>query len=107
MARDLYSTRFLAIGLQGAGTSYVVPAGFIAVVHTVSVVYIGGPTAAGAVVRAGGTNTPIAVVRNVNGYDQLQVSGRWVVDAGESISVACDSQNTAYFYVSGYLLTTP
>lgn len=105
MARPVYSVPFLTLGALNESVAYVVPAANVAIVKAVTMVYLGGPTAANALVSIRGTNTPICQLVNVHGQDQLQFQTHQVVEAGERITIAASAANTCYISVSGYLLT--
>jgi len=107
VSSPVYSTRFIGITLEAASVAYVVPAGYVAVIKCISLVYVGGPTPANGLVRAGGTNVPLVWLYNEKGHDQVVVNGSWVVDAGESITFDVSPTNALSGYVSGYLLTLP
>lgn len=107
MAQSVYSTRFLGIGLLASSVSYIVPDGYVAVVRSVQLVYVGGPTAAQALLHLGGVDVPVALLHNTNGNDQLNASMRAVVEPEEPIRFSTSAGNTCYGYISGYLLTLP
>jgi hypothetical protein len=107
MARAVYSTRFLSLGIEGTNVSYIVPAGYVAVVRAIDMVYLGGPTAAAGFVELGGALVPVALLLNVNGNDQAHIQTRQVVNAGDPIKIIATTLNTCYISVSGYLLTLP
>jgi hypothetical protein len=105
MARTIYSTRFLSLGITNQVVDYVVPDGYVAVVRSVTAVILGGPTACVGSLQLGGTRVPVVFMSNVNGNDQKQIEMRQVVNAEETIRITASSGNTIYWAVSGYLLT--
>ena len=106
MVTPPYSTRFIDATLATSGTaSYVVPAGFVAVVHQFSVVPL---TDTGAFVTLfGPTGTSWSVVGATIGTHSVSedTRGRYVYGQGETITVTEVGLGPAGVYVGGYLLS--
>lgn len=104
MTQVVYSTRFLAVELNGTTTSasYTVPAGHRAVIRGVQAMNSGA--ASGHLTLPG-----VVVLSHVTGgtgfvgesFDLMAVA-----NAGEAIGVVRDS-GTSWWTVSGFLLTLP
>lgn len=109
MARSVYSTRFIQQhGLSGTA-SYVVPAGFTAVVRDVDS-FIGAPVGLNALFLHGAIGQAIWWTQATIGESQYASwRGRQVYLEGETIEVEADVGTfDAYdVTVSGYLLTNP
>jgi hypothetical protein len=97
-----YSVRFLN-GLQpaGAGTPYTVPAGYVAIVSSISI-STGGTGPIGAQLYIGAS--PCYQIGSLAANSFAQWNGHQVANPGENITSYCTG-GTAYFLVSGYLLT--
>ena len=104
MAAPVYSTAF--IGVEGTETfaSYVVPAGYVAVIRDISAVLI--DNADESVVQVSlGSGTYIWKTVFASGLPFEQFTGRQVVDAGEVIYAGIAGGTPISVRVCGYLLT--
>lgn len=106
MPRAVYSTRFIAVA---NGTpqrvTYVVPAGFVAVVRSVDIYLDEGP---GATAYAGIVDPACSIGQwssSASGYVTATWNGRQVANAGEELVGSVNGDVGGSILVSGYLLT--
>jgi hypothetical protein len=106
MAATVYSQRFLAAVFPTAPTSFVVPAGFRAVVRDISAYFLGD---------VGGGELQFAIdgvcyfglfVGAPNTPGGFHWEGRVIVEPAEAVAVNVPSGNWS-FAMSGYLLSLP
>ena len=103
MAGDIYSTRFLILTGESSGTvSYIVPAGFVAVVRDIGMV--AAASSSGLLCDIGGVGMLFAsFVGTGTDWEQYHWSGRQVINAEEALVVGI-AAGTLYGAISGYLL---
>lgn len=112
LPRGIYSVRFIAATLStglGLTSTYVVPAGKVAIIRFANFDVLAGPCTA----RLSITTIPGSAVRRLIGYTAqptdaiLWWDGRAVVNAGETITAqnATAGSTVLSSVVSGYLLT--
>lgn len=108
MPSSVYSTRFVKSALTNANvTYYTVPAGFVAVVRTMTAAWTTTGTTGGVVqVLLNGANSWVWVVKTpAPDSDSALWDGRLVLPAGELIRAAATASGTIHLTVSGYLLS--
>lgn len=102
----LYSTRFIQAQALAFSAVYNVPAGFIAVIRDCSVYNNSGAASASVFLEGALGQTIFFAGNGIGTQASHQWTGRQVVEAGETITVAVGS-GTWDVSVSGYLLTSP
>lgn len=108
MASSIYSTRFVKSALTNANvTYYTVPAGYVAVVRTMTAAWTTTGTTAGVVqVLLNGANSWVWVVPTAAPDSNSALwNGRLVLPAGELVRAAATAAGSVFLTVSGYLLT--
>jgi hypothetical protein len=108
---NVFSTRlFRAAGYAGAPTvQFACPAGFVAVVKSISIAHGFEITAGQAWVQDDEGGKLVSIQTSAGSANQVFTwFGEWVYLEGETLSPATDSGVTVCdFHVAGYLLTLP
>lgn len=110
MAGTVYSTRFVASLLTATNdVYYTVPAGYVAVVRTMTLAGVAPAAGAGtAQVELGGSNSRVWMHAVQNSEIVSEVwNGRLVLPPGETIRASISGTTVPYLTVSGYLLQLP
>jgi len=108
LAASVYSTRFVNAQLTGTNTTYfTVPAGYVAVVRTMTAGWSAPANGQGIVqVLLNGANSYVWVAPiGASEIASALWNGRLVLPAGEIIRAANTGTATVRLTVSGYLLT--
>jgi hypothetical protein len=110
MAGVVYSTRFVSVAPASTNTVYyTVPAGFVAVVRTMTFAYAEPARANGvATVLLAAANSRIWIVQaTASTVGSAVWSGRLVLPAGETLRAAYTGTTGQWLTISGYLLSLP
>jgi hypothetical protein len=110
MAGVVYSTRFVNVAPATANTVYyTVPAGFVAVVRTMTFGYAEPARANGVMtVLMSAANSRIwTVLATASTVGSAQWNGRLVLPAGETLRASYTGTTGQWLTISGYLLSLP
>jgi hypothetical protein len=110
MAGVVYSTRFVSVAPASTNTVYyTVPAGFVAVVRTMTFGYAEPARSSGiATVLLAAANSRIWVVLvAASTAGSAEWNGRLVLPAGETLRAAYTGTPGQWLTISGYLLSLP
>lgn len=110
MAGVVYSTQFCAVLSTSTLTAvYTVPAGFVAVVRTMTYAWSSLARTAGIAQVLNGNNAGRVWVVHIAASEQSSDlwNGRLVLPAGDKLQVNTTATGTVFFTASGYLLSLP
>ena len=106
MATAVYSTKFISMAGLEANASYVVPAGFVAIVRDIACLVLGPSDESVCQVGAeAGVPIMLWLFGAGQSYPYYQWQGRQVVDEGQTIAAATAGGTSCSIRVSGYLLS--
>jgi hypothetical protein len=103
----VYSTVFIEVGAANHQAGYVVPAGKVIVVRSVSVLFVGTPGNTSWGLKNAATNVFLAYHWGLDTDEFVHFDLRQVVPAGSELLSVSFGPNTVYARACGYLLSTP
>jgi len=107
VAYRVWSTPLIQYSTAAPNLSYLVPAGYTAVVRQISVLQDIGDYDFGCYKQADSTSPPVwfAYAHGLGLLEEYQREGRWVVEAGETLLITFSTLGSGISaYVGGYLL---